>query len=78
MFRFLSIAAALVVSLSAVQGAVAQMVRTGPFGGVEVRLPRLGVYVDVLPFGQGTRVRAPLTSVNTGGSQYGYGYRPAP
>ncbi len=62
--------------------ASAQMVRVGPFGGVNVRVPF--VSVDVLPFGGGTRVRAPFTAVDTrlyalgyGGPGYGY-YHPGP
>jgi hypothetical protein len=51
----------------------------GPFGGVSIRGPFVGI--DVLPYGGGTRVRAPFTSVNTGlyGVGYGgFGYRSAP
>jgi hypothetical protein len=52
----------------------AQLVRVGPFGGVNVRLPFTSV--NVLPFGLGTQVRAPFTSVNTRAYAFGYGYRP--
>lgn len=71
---FLSIAATMFFASSA-----DAQIRVGRFGGVSVNVPFVGV--DVLPFGGGTRVRAPFTSVNTGlyGVGYGgYGYRAAP
>ena len=49
-------------------------IHVGRFGGVSIDVPL--VSVDVLPFGGGTRVRAPFTSVNTGiyGSFHPGGY----
>ncbi len=62
MRRFVQVATCL-VSLVIVDSAQAQLVRVGPFGGVNISVPF--VSVDVLPFGGGTRVRAPFTSVDT-------------
>lgn len=76
MYRYLSIMMGGLVWVATTPAANAQMVRVGPFGGVSVRVPFFGVGVDVLPFGQGTRVRAPFTSVNTG--VYRAGYRSLP
>ncbi len=64
-----SVAVGLAAALTLANDAAAQ-IAIGPFGGVSVRAPFVGV--DVLPFGGGTRVRAPFTSVNTG--LYGVGY----
>ncbi len=69
-----SLTASLVGSFMAGSPADAQ-IRIGRFGGVSVRVPFVGV--DVLPFGGGTRVVAPFTSVNTGlygGGFYGGGF----
>lgn len=76
MFRLLTVVMGGLICLATASVAEAQRVRVGPFGGVGVRLPRLGVSVDVLPFWGGTRVRAPFTAVDTG--WYRYGYRTAP
>lgn len=76
MFRISPVVISGLIGMTTATIAEAQLVRVGPFGGVEVRLPRLGVSVDVLPFWGGTRVRAPFTSVDTGWYQYGDRWSP--
>jgi len=63
--------ALLLVCLTGITAAEAQIVRVGPLGGVRVRAPF--VAVDVLPYGGGTRVRAPFTAVDTGLYQFDAG-----
>ncbi len=83
MFRYALIVIGLASWLGATEAA-AQFVRVGPLGGVSIRGPRGSI--DVLPFGLGTRIQSPASSLSTGlfgltappRYPYGYSVPPAP
>lgn len=71
MLRLLIALACLSVPSWFVASADAQMIRVGPWGGVRIRVPFVGV--DVSPWGD-TRVRAPFTHVEAPGYRYPHHY----